>query len=78
MPLAERGAAAAADSGWLAFRKTRPWPGSITPQPNAPSVKRAKAMALRTGSLAEIRVTAPSLRSLATTEAPTADGGPST
>ena len=32
---------------------TRPWPGSTTPQPNAPSLKRAKAIALldRVGAL---------------------------
>ena len=33
-----------------AFANTSPWPGSTTPQPKRPSVKRAKAIAFATGS----------------------------
>ena len=44
-------------AGGRCARTTRPCPGSTTPQPNAPSVKRAKSMLERTGSPLPIRVT---------------------
>src|ERR1700732_3705104 len=48
-PVSEGSAAAGASSGRVALAKTSPCPGSLTPQPNTPSVNRATAIALATG-----------------------------
>ena len=50
-------------AGAAALTNTSPWPGSTTPQPNAPSTKRAKAIAFATGSSPPMRRTVPSRRS---------------
>ena len=53
------------------------WPGTEAPQPNAPFLKRAKAIALSTGVEPWMRVTAPSFPSCFSTATLTAAGGPS-
>jgi hypothetical protein len=78
VPLADSGAAAPASSGRSLRANVRPCPGSTTPQPNRPSVKRAKSMLERTGSPLPIRVTCPSLPSALTTASEIVSGGPST
>ena len=77
VPLADSGAAAAAFCGSMPCEvKTSPWPGSTTPQPKPPSLKRANAIAFVTGSGPLMRVTLPSLRNAVSTFGPITLVGP--